>query len=54
MVYMVAPTLWRRVYELGVAHGRPGLFYFCMAFLQFAKLLLSFMFLSSVKDAQAN
>jgi hypothetical protein len=45
MVSIVAPTLWQRVYELGVKQGRSGMFYYFMALVQAAKFLLSFAFL---------
>ena len=45
MVSIVAPSLWQKVYELGVTHGHSGMFYYWMALVQGAKLLLSFVFL---------
>ena len=45
MVHVVAPSFWQRVYELGVKRNSPGLFYYWMAVLQVAKLLLSFVLL---------
>jgi hypothetical protein len=49
MVSIVAPSLWQVVYEQGVKHGRPGMFYYCMALVTGAKLLLSFVFLNGTR-----
>lgn len=45
MISIVAPTLWQRIYEQGVKQGRPGMFYYFMALVQAAKIVLSFVFL---------
>ena len=52
MVSIVAPSLWQKVYELGVTHGHSGMFYYWMALVQGAKLLLSFVFLHGVDQRE--
>ena len=54
MVSIVAPTLWQRVYELGAKQGRSGMFYYFMAFVQAAKLVVSFAFLDGTHTGVAD
>ena len=53
MVSIAAPSLWQWVYELGAKQGQSGMFYYLMALVQAAKLVVSFTFLNGTHTGVA-